>query len=198
MLEIVNLHRPGLSPVSLRIDDGECLALMGPSGSGKSLILRAVADLDPNEGRVRANGDERSQTPAPLWRQKVGFLPAQPGWWGESVGDHIEKSDSVLDLLHKLHLPDESLNWPVSRLSTGETQRLALIRLLAHAPKVLLLDEPTSALDEEARKSVEALLKAQLSNGVSILLTTHDKKQANRLCQRIFHINKGVVTEAFS
>ncbi len=198
MLEIENLHRPGLSPVSLRIDDGECLALMGPSGSGKSLILRAVADLDPNEGRVRANGDERAQTPAPLWRQKVGFLPAQSGWWGETVGDHIKKSDIVLDLLHKLHLPDESLNWPVSRLSTGETQRLALIRLLAQSPKVLLLDEPTSALDETARQSVEAVLRARLSSGVSILMTTHDEKQAKRLCQRIFRINKGVVTEAFS
>jgi len=196
MLEIKNLRRPGLSPLSLRIDDGECLALMGPSGSGKSLALRAIADLDPNEGEVRAGRIVRAQTPAPLWRQRVGFLPAQSGWWSERVGTHMEKSDHLATLLNKLDLPEACLGWPVTRLSTGEKQRLALIRLLTRAPKVLLLDEPTSALDQDAKIHVENLLKEQSATGVSILLTTHDKAQAHRLCRRILHINAGIVSEA--
>ncbi len=196
MLEIENLHRPGLSPFSLRIEDGECLALMGPSGSGKSLILRAIADLDPNEGDIKANGIARSTTPAPLWRQKVGFLPAHSGWWGERVGAHMEKSDQLADLLDKLALPPECLDWPISRLSTGEKQRLALVRLLVRTPGVLLLDEPTSALDETAKKNVEEILKLQLASGASILMATHDKDQARRLCRKVLHIRDGVVTGA--
>ena len=196
MLEVKNLHRPGLNPVSLRIETGECFALMGLSGSGKSLILRAIADLDPNEGMVKANGASRALMPAPAWRKLVGFLPSDSGWWGEIVGAHMEKSDFVTVLLSKMHLPEEALSWPVTRLSTGEKQRLALIRLLALRPKVLLLDEPTSALDAEARTSVEAVLESQLASGVSILLTTHDKKQAKRLSNHILRLENGSLSEA--
>ena len=196
MLEIENLHRPGLSPFSLNIKDGECVALMGPSGSGKSLALRAIADLDPNEGMVRSGNMAREQVPAPVWRQKIGFLPAQSGWWSEYVGTHMKKTDQLSSLLNKLDLPQDCLNWPISRLSTGEKQRLALIRLLNHGPEVLLLDEPTSALDEDARLRVENLLKEQIATGASILLTTHDKHQARRLCRRVLLIHDGVVSEA--
>ncbi len=196
MLEVKNLQRQGLGQVSFCIDDGECMALFGPSGAGKSLLLRAIADLDPNEGRVVAGGAVRDATSAPVWRRIVGFLPADSGWWAESVGEHIAASQRTNTLLAKLHLPPECLNWPVSRLSTGEKQRLAFVRLLLQDPKVLLLDEPTSALDAKTAAEVEKILKSLLAEGVSILLVTHDAGQAKRLAKRIMHIDGGNITEA--
>jgi ABC-type multidrug transport system ATPase subunit len=83
------------------------------------------------------------------------------------------------------------MNWPVTRLSTGEKQRLALIRALILDPPVLLLDEPTSALDEDTTQQIEQLLQSRLQQGVSILLVTHDKRQAERLASRIVHISRG-------
>ncbi len=196
MLEVENLYRQGLGQVSFCIDDGECMALFGPSGAGKSLLLRAIADLDPNEGRVLANGVDRCSLPAPQWRRIVGFLPADSGWWAERVGDHIAASDRTNALLAKLNLAPECLEWPVSRLSTGEKQRLAFIRLLVQDPEILLLDEPTSALDAKTAAEVENILKSLLAEGVSILLVTHDKKQAKRLAKRIMHIDGGNITGA--
>ena len=196
MLEVENLHRQGLGQVSFRIDDGECAALFGPSGAGKSLLLRAIADLDPNEGRVMANGVERCAIGAPQWRRIVGYLPADSGWWAERVGEHISAGGRTNALLAKLDFPQECLEWPISRLSTGEKQRLALIRLLAQNPKILLLDEPTSALDAKNAGAVEDILKSLLAEGVSILLVTHDAGQAKRLAGRVMHIENGIVTGA--
>ncbi|WP_462321304.1 ABC transporter ATP-binding protein [Halochromatium sp.] len=81
-----------LAPVDLHIDAGELLFISGPSGSGKSLLLRAIADLDPNQGEVLLDDQPRSRIQAPQWRQRVGLLPAESGWWADRVGPHFAAS----------------------------------------------------------------------------------------------------------
>lgn len=181
MLSVRDLRRPGLGPVSLEIADGAGLALTGASGSGKSLLLRAIADLDPSEGSVSACGVDRDQVPAPDWRRRVGLVPTESGWWTDRVGDHFADPAAAAPLLTALGLPDGAFGWPVSRLSSGERQRLALARALALAPPVLLLDEPTASLDAAATAAAEGLLRRRLADGVSILLVTHDPGQSRRL-----------------
>lgn len=198
MLTIRQLSRPGLSPFDLNLADGECVALSGPSGAGKTILLRAIADLDLNQGSVCLDGIDRETMAAPQWRRKVCFLPATAGWWAETVGEHFPDHTAAAALLADLNLPSEALDWPVSRLSTGEAQRLALARLLLLAPRVMLLDEPTSGLDREAVKRVEAILQARLKQGASILLVTHATEQAQRLAERRFTIDHGRVAEVLS
>ena len=143
-LTVDKLCRPGLGPLSFSIADGQCAALMGPSGSGKSLLLRAIADLDPSDGRVAVGDTMREHvTTRRPWRRLVGLVPAESGWWCETVGEHLAAGDEALAMITAIGLPAESVGWPVGRLSTGERQRLALVRaLLLLAPRVLLLDEP--------------------------------------------------------
>ena len=87
------------------------------------------------------------------------------------------------------------MEWPVARLSTGERQRLALVRALVQGPEVLLLDEPTGPLDAEATERVEALLRGALERGAGMLIVTHSPEQAARLARRHLHVADGVVTE---
>ncbi len=191
MLRIDALHTPSLAPIDAEIGGGECVAVMGPSGAGKTLFLRAIADLDPNEGSVTLFDAEREKFPAPKWRRMVTYLASESGWWAESVGEHFPQSDAAAEALSQLGLPADALEWTVARLSTGERQRLALARVLLLRPAVLLLDEPTSGLDETSIAEVEKVLKARLAQGVSILFVTHDVRQARRLAKRCFHFKQG-------
>ncbi|MFS2020822.1 ATP-binding cassette domain-containing protein, partial [Massilia sp. CT11-108] len=96
--------------------------------------------------------------------------------------------------LAALGLSPALLDTEIERLSTGERQRLALVRSLARRPRVLLLDEPTAALDPDAVARVEALLRARLAAGMAILIVTHAGEQARRLAQRIFRLEQGKLT----
>ena len=89
MLVVRDLTRDGLAPASFTLDDGECIAVRGASGSGRTLLLRAIADLDPNEGVVTLDGAERMAMPAPEWRRKVTYMAAEPGWWADTVEQHF-------------------------------------------------------------------------------------------------------------
>ena len=184
------MRRAGLGPISLAVGDGECVAVTGPSGAGKSLLLRAIADLDPNDGAVFAGVGERARTPAPAWRRAVAYVPAEPGWWGDAVRDHFD-SPYPAALVQSMGFDRGVFEVRVSRLSTGERQRLALARCLARAPEVLLLDEPTAALDERNKREVEAVLTTCLKEGASLLLVTHDPAQAARLAERSVSLEKG-------
>jgi ABC-type multidrug transport system ATPase subunit len=133
---------------------------------------------------------------APLWRRLVGYLPAESGWWADRVGAHFAAPADAAPIIEALGLPAEALDWPVAQLSTGERQRLALARLLASEPRVLLLDEPTSGLDEAATGRVEALLAQRLAAGCALLISTHDRDQAKRLARRCLHVDHGSVSEA--
>ena len=170
-------------PFELVLDLGACAAITGPSGSGKSLFLRMIADLDPNEGEVWLSGRERFSIPAPEWRKQVTYVSAESGWWADTVIEHFPGDKrSEIDLLStRLGLRGELIDAPVAQLSTGEKQRLALVRALLPSPPVLLLDEPTGPLDEDSVAGVEALLQERMASGTSILLVTHDSKQAQRL-----------------
>jgi len=197
MLTVKQLLRsaPSLTASGFTIDDGECLAVSGPSGAGKSLLLRAIADLDPNQGEIRTDKLIRSQVPAPQWRRAVSYLAAESGWWAETVAEHFPDPAAARAQLNDLRLPSDCLNWPVSRLSSGERQRLALLRTLLLKPSVLLLDEPTAALDPASVAAVEQLLQAELARGTSILLVSHDERQAERLARRRLRVESGVVSE---
>jgi ABC-type iron transport system FetAB ATPase subunit len=191
MLSVRHLFAPGVAADALQVADGECVAVMGPSGAGKSRLLRAIVDLDPNHGEVMAGGVDRASVSGPAWHRVVGYVPAESGWWAETVGAHFPDPDGCRALLAELRLPADVLDWPVARLSTGERQRLALGRALVRTPRALLLDEPTGALDEEARALVEAILRRQLDAGIPVLMVTHERSQAERLDARIVHVANG-------
>jgi putative ABC transport system ATP-binding protein len=170
----------GLEPVDLELAAGERVFLSGPSGSGKTLLLRAIADLDPHAGEVWLDGIRRSQVPAPDWRRRVSLLPAEAHWWADRVGDHFPRP--VAPLLADLGFGPETLDWAVSRLSTGERQRLALARVLANGPEALLLDEATANLDPPNRERVEALVEAyRVEHAAAVLWVSHDPDQRARL-----------------
>lgn len=184
MLELLSLQRLHVGPVDLRLDAGECIAIQGRSGSGKSVLLRMAADLDVHEGDCALDGIRCSHMPAPEWRRQVTYVAPDSGWWAEAIADHFASAAALRTLLPRVGLAPEAVDWPVARLSTGERQRLALLRAVANGPRVLLLDEPTSGLDFDTRTQVEVLLRDQLQAGCAILLVTHDPDLAQRLARR--------------
>ncbi len=183
-LRLQGLRSPLAGPFDLAVAAGECVAVTGPSGSGKSLFLRMIADLDPNEGEVWLDGEARAALAAPAWRRRVSYAAAEPGWWAEQVAAHFPDLAAAQHLAGRLGLAPALLAGVVVRLSTGERQRLALVRTLLADPPALLLDEPTAALDAAAIALVEALLRERLAAGVAIVLVTHDTALAGRLGNR--------------
>ena len=195
ILQIRDLRTYLLKPASLSLSAGECIAIRGPSGAGKTLLLRAIADLDPNEGLVCLDGRDRSTIAGPEWRRLVGYVPAEPGWWADTVGEHFSGWTAALAVVRDLGFPKEANAWPITRLSTGERLRLALIRALMVRPKVLLLDEPTAALDPASVASVESLIAARVQAGLAVLWVTHDAEQAKRIAHRLLAVSDGQVRE---
>ena len=185
-LSIRGLESKHAGPVSFDLGAGECLAIVGESGSGKSVLLRMIADLDPNEGTVLLDGAARASWPAPAWRAMAVYQAAEPAWWEPTAAAHLRPGDLPVAeaLAAALRLKPGALAAELALLSTGERQRLALIRSLACRPKVLLLDEPASALDAAATLALEAVLRAELERGMAILIVTHSEPQAERLAQR--------------
>lgn len=185
MLRVERLAVPGLPSLSFEVGDGECMAIEGPSGIGKTRLLRAIADLDAAEGRVVLDGVERSEMPAWQWRRQVRFAAAEPGWWGDtpraSVLTPASDAARVLKLIANLGLDAGILDRPLTELSTGERQRLALVRALADQPRVVLLDEPTGALDSVSAALAEELIRYQTLAGKTVILVSHDKLQIERL-----------------
>lgn len=191
-LRLEGLQRLHVGPLHLALDGGECVSVMGASGSGKSVFLRMVADLDPHQGEAWLDGAACSAMRAPQWRKQVTYVPAESGWWNEYVAPHFPQDYDFALWLPQLGLDSAARDWPVSRLSTGERQRLALLRAVRPGCKVLLLDEPTSGLDPEAIEQVEQLLNTQRrEHQMSILLVTHSQEQANRLADRQFRLHSG-------
>ena len=193
MLSIRNLSGTGIGPIDLKLANGDVVAITGPSGAGKSLMLRAIADLDPNQGELLLDGEERATFHAPDWRRQVSYVAAETSWWAERVGNHFEDKDAAIRLLEEVGLGEAALNWSISRLSTGEKQRLGLARSLLGKPRVLLLDEPTSALDDTNRELVDGLLRKKADEGSVIIIVTHDPAQAGRLKARTYAMADGKI-----
>lgn len=194
-LEISGLRFLDRGPVDLVIEEGECVSVMGASGAGKTLLLRAIADLDPHEGTVRLDGVTCAETPAPEWRAKVEMLPSESAWWADTVAPHFPP-DFPGDALEPYGFEAEALSWSVQRLSTGERQRLAVARLLARHPEALLLDEPTASLDADNVERVEAVLAAyRQEHETPVLWVSHDAEQAARVASRRFDLTGGRLEE---
>ena len=191
-LLVEHLQRQGLTDISLHVPAAQTLCIHGRSGSGKSLLLRAIADLDPNQGKVRLGEIQREQLSGPQWRSQVIYLPPESHWWLETVAGHA--ADWPSKTLTQLGFEPDVLDWEISRLSTGERQRLAIARALAHRPKALLLDEPTANLDQANVSAVESVLQAyQAESQAPLLWVSHDPQQRERVGQQSREMIDGVL-----
>jgi macrolide transport system ATP-binding/permease protein len=217
--DITKTYRPGevdipvLRGVSLVIERGEFVALMGASGSGKTTLMNILGCLDrPTSGVYRFDGEEVSTLPmverARLRSRKIGFvfqnfnllartsalenvlLPLECG--GEPF-DEAEATDRARKLLERVGLGGRVAHQP-SQMSGGEQQRVAIARALVNGPMLLLADEPTGNLDSETSRGILSLLAELHAEGETILLVTHDAEVA-RHAERVVRIHDGQITE---
>jgi len=189
-LRLEKLKVAHLDSVDLVVKAAEIVCLSGQSGAGKSLLLRSIADIIPHGGLVYLDDCSSLECTAPQWRKQVGLLPAESQWWLDSVGSHFTEVDEAL--FERLGLSAGALQWQVSRCSTGEKQRLAILRLLANKPKCLLLDEPTGSLDPENTKRVERLIKQIAVEGnIPVLWVSHSEEQIERIADRHVVVRDG-------
>jgi putative ABC transport system ATP-binding protein len=190
--------------VSFELHASETLAILGPSGSGKSSLLRLLNRLDePTSGTVFVEGvDYRSISPREL-RRKVGLVMQRPYLFSGTVEDNLRfgpqqrgeqlSPEAIAALLSETGLPGYAAR-DVAKLSGGEAQRVSLARALANSPSILLLDEPTSALDDASKGGVETLVRT-IVNGKKLgcVLVTHDRSQADRMASRLLRMEGGRV-----
>lgn len=196
-----------LDQVSMDISAGEIVCLLGPSGGGKSSLLRCINRLtEPPAGIVYLGNDDVTQMDVLALRRRVGMVFQKvtlfPGTVAENVRYGVALQDRSLtaaDIAHLLalaDLPDDMAGQDGQTLSVGEAQRVAIARALATAPSALLLDEPSSALDPAASRRVEdTMLKLRQELGLTQLWVTHDPAQAERVADRIYLLDKGQVIE---
>lgn len=180
-LELINGRQ-----ISFSLPTQQCLILQGESGVGKTLCLRALADLDPHEGQIQLDGMNQSATPPQQWRQQVQWVSAEPQWWEALVKEHFVQPPSSL-LLKQLSLPEAILNQKIEQASVGQRQRLALLRSLSVNPQVLCLDEITANLDLNNTVKVENLLFSWLADSPNryLIWVTHNAEQVNRIQQAL-------------
>ena len=189
-LRLENLKVVHLGPVDLVVKAGEIVCVSGESGAGKSLLLRAIADIIPHEGQVFLDDRSSLDFTAPQWRKQVALLPAESQWWRDVVFEHFSEPAKVS--LELLGLQESAIKWQVSRCSTGEKQRLAILRVLANKPKCLLLDEPTGSLDPENTKRVETLVKKIAEQDkLAVIWVSHSEEQIKRIADRHFVVRDG-------
>jgi len=192
-----------LAGIDLRVAAGETVAVLGPSGVGKTSLLRVVAGLvDPGAGRLFLDDVEPSDLGYPRWRRRVVYVAQQPSLGVGTVRETLARpfafraSERPFDegeageLLELLQVGAARLDHRADALSVGEQQRVALARALMVAPPVLLLDEPTSALDATRRDIVEAALGARAERGGATLWVTHDATQAGRVSHRTLRLEE--------
>ena len=222
MIELVDVHKSFgdlhvLKGVSLRFAEGSVTALVGPSGGGKSTLLRCINLLEvPTSGEVRIGPEALRFVPGQKtgWRaiqalrrqtgmvfQNFQLFPHRTAienvmeglvtvlrWPRERARAHAE------ELLHRVGLAHKADAWPAT-LSGGQQQRVAIARALAPSPRVLLCDEPTSALDPELSEEVVEVLAKLARDGTTMVMATHDLRLAFRTAQHVAFLDGGVVVE---
>ena len=196
-----------VSDISFDVRKGELLGIVGPSGSGKSSLLRLLNRLDePTSGTVYLDAQDYHLIPPRELRRKVGMVTQRPFLFPGDVASNLrygpaQRGESLSDgeaarLLEQVGLPGFSSH-EVSVLSGGEQQRVSLARTLANRPEVLLLDEPMSALDEESKLGIEGLISELVKDhGLTCVMVTHDRDQARRLCQRVVLLEAGRLVQS--
>jgi ABC-2 type transport system ATP-binding protein len=196
--------RTAVRDVSFEVARSEIVALLGPNGAGKTTTLRMLAGLiAPTSGHVAIDGVALTRATASTLRARIGFLTEAPGLWDrltvrENLATYAElyglaqPSRAVDRALMTFELADRA-ETRAAELSKGLRQKVALARALLHEPTVLLLDEPTSGLDPEITRSVRLLLEERRAAGCSILMSTHNLDEAERLADRVAVLQERIV-----
>jgi putative ABC transport system ATP-binding protein len=193
-----------LEDISFELRAGEILAILGPSGSGKSSLLRLLNRLDePSGGSVLLEGRDYRSFASQQLRRKIALVMQRPYLFPGTVGDNLSfgpkqrgvtlEPSRVEATLREVGLGGYA-GRDTAKLSGGEAQRVSLARALANEPLVLLLDEPTSALDDASKNGIEVLIRNLIyQKRLGCLLVTHERAQADRLADRVLHIKDGAV-----
>jgi len=196
-----------LDGVSLEVPSGRFFTILGPSGSGKSSLLRCINRLlEPSAGTVLLDGEPAARMPVQTLRQRVGMVFQTAALFEGTVLDNVlygprlrrEQLDDIAagDLLERVGLPRDFAAKAVGELSGGEAQRVSLARALANRPEVLLLDEPTASLDPTASAQVERLLvQLATETELTFVFVTHNLEQARRVGHRGLLLVDGHVVE---
>lgn len=179
-----SVHSTGMkNAISLQLQSQQMAVLFGESGTGKSVLFKALADLVAHQGTIQLNGQSQMATCPEKWRQQVMYFSAETAWWRETVEEHFETLPTEEDL-QQIGLNLKHLTQPINALSSGEKQRLALLRGLAYHPTILLLDEITANLDKASSLKVENLVKSYCKNQpAAVLWISHDEAQIKRLAE---------------
>lgn len=209
-LEITNLQQyygefAALKNINLKVEHGDFFALLGPNGAGKSTMINIICSLLPKgAGQIKVLGLDLAKHASSI-KMKVGLVPQefnfavfetviqvliyQAGFFGIQKNIALERAEKYLKLLNLW----DKRNARVISLSGGMKRRLMIVRALMHEPKVLILDEPTSGVDVVNRYTMWDFLRQINANGVTIILTTHNLEEAEKICKRCAIIDDGLI-----